>query len=51
MKHKRILLGILLSPVVILVFMGMCFIWLWISLIEGISFVITGKVDVDDGGW
>ena len=49
--YKRILLGILLFPIIIPVFIMKCFIIFICFLIFGTEYVFTGKYNQDDGSW
>lgn len=48
MNYKRILLGILFSPILIPV--GVVLI-IGIGFVFGIEYLLTGKFNQDDGGW
>ena len=48
---KRILLGVLLSPIVIPVFIFKVIMELFILIMFGVEYVLTGKYNQDDGGW
>ena len=52
MKYKRLLLGIMLSPIIVpLAIVGLLLIGIPTLICWGIEYVATGEYNVDDGGW
>ena len=51
MNYKRLLVGILLFPIVIPIFILKVILFLLISSMFGLEYVFTGKYNKDDSGW